>query len=454
MKTVNLNMFRAYDIRGIFGEDLTIDFMVNIGQALATYLKRKGIKKITVGGDVRASTSILLQGLAAGASSIGMDCDLVEQSPLGVTLFQSYHNEYGASAFVTASHLPPEWNGVKFYWGPGIGFSPEENDEVKQIFLDQDFDSVKAFDVGKITKVNPFPQFIEYLKTKFSFEKKHTIAIDCGNGATSLVVPELFEALGFEVVSLYDTPDPRFPNRPSEPNEESLKDLSKLVTENSVTFGAGFDGDGDRCVFTDEKGTVISSDAAGIIIAKYLLKNGENNRILINMECSLTMENILKELGADLTRIRVGHSFLSLEAKERDAVFGVEASGHAIAPEIFLFDDALILPLLMTSAIEFLGKSVSELAAEVTLPVKKRYDLKCSDDTKFEVVNQVTEFFKAEPGETNDLDGVALTTDQGRILVRASNTSPKVRATFESMTQEGFDKLTSQYLEKIESFIH
>jgi len=453
MSEVNMNMFRAYDVRGIFGEDLTVEVMLNIGRAFGTYMKRHDVTKVTVGGDVRASTNLLENALVAGICAIGLDIELVEQSPLGVTLFNSFHKSYGASAFITASHLPPEWNGVKFYWGEGIGFSPEQNQEVTKIFTDRDFDEVKAFDVGKIKVVDPFPEFIEYLKNKFNFSRTFKIAIDSGNGATSLVVPELFKALGFEVITLFAEPDPRFPNRPSEPNEETLSQLADLVKSEDVDFGAGFDGDGDRCVFVDENGKVISSDAAGVLIAEYLLETGDNNRVLINMECSIAMENYLKEIGAEITRIRVGHSFLSLEGKKLDAVWGVEASGHAIAPKIFLFDDALILPLLMASALDHFGKTVSELCERVTLPVKKRFDLKCSDDAKFKVVEELTTFFKSEEGETNDLDGVALTTDNGRILVRASNTSPKVRATIESMTQEGFDALEAKYLDKIKSFI-
>ncbi len=452
--TDNLAIFRAYDVRGIFGQDLTIETMANIGRAFGSYMVKHNIDHVTVGGDIRASTSILLKVLVAGIASTGVSCEVINQSPLGITLFNSFKKGYGASAFITASHLPPEWNGVKFYWGPGIGFSPEENEEFKKIFVDRDFINAGAFEIGKImTLEDSYDQFLAYIKEKFQFTKKFKIAVDSGNGATALVQPQLFEDLGFEVVPLYDDPDPRFPNRPSEPNEETLQDLAKLVKEKGVDFGAGFDGDGDRCVFVDDLGNVISSDAFGIVVAEYLLETGDNNRVIINMECSIAMENHLREIGAEIFRIRVGHSFLSLEAQKNDAVWGVEASGHAIAPSVFLFDDALILPLMLAKALEHRNQAFSELVAKVKLPVKKRYDLKCSDETKFDVLDEIIAYFKNEEGEVNDLDGVALTNNDGRILVRVSNTSPKIRATFESMTQEGFDSLVNTYLEKVKSFI-
>ncbi|MHA2251873.1 MAG: phosphomannomutase, partial [Candidatus Kariarchaeaceae archaeon] len=273
----NLAIFRAYDVRGIFGQDLSVEVMLNIGRAFGTYLIRKNLVQVTVGGDIRASTPILQQALISGICSTGISCDVVSKSPLGITLFHSFSNKYAASAFITASHLPPEWNGVKFYWGPGIGFSPEENMEIQSIFESKDFESKDAFNVGQVLSVDPYHPFLKYVQSKFSYEKKFKIAVDCGNGATSLVIPHLYEEIGFEVVPLFDEPDPKFPNRPSEPNEESLNQLSSLVKETKVDFAAGFDGDGDRCVIIDENGNVISADEFAIIIADYLLNTGENN---------------------------------------------------------------------------------------------------------------------------------------------------------------------------------
>ncbi|MCH8907811.1 MAG: hypothetical protein IH840_12040, partial [Candidatus Heimdallarchaeota archaeon] len=162
------HIFRAYDIRGIFGQDLNVETMLKIGQAFGTYLGRKGITKITIGGDIRASTQTLLHVLIAGVSSTGISGEIVKQSPLGLTLFHSFQKQYGASAFITASHLPPEWNGVKFYWGEGIGFSPEENAEIQSIFMGDEFAQVTAFKTGSFDFTDPFDNFVDYVNSKFS----------------------------------------------------------------------------------------------------------------------------------------------------------------------------------------------------------------------------------------------------------------------------------------------
>jgi phosphomannomutase / phosphoglucomutase len=444
------HIFRAYDIRGVFNEDLTEETMYKIGKAFATFIKRNGGKHISLGGDIRSSTPQLMTIFANGVQDVGLSIDKIEKSPLGITLFQSFKRGYKASAFITASHLPPEWNGIKFYWGEGIGFSPEENEKIKQIFDEEDFDIVEEFTT--ISIVDPYQEYLDYLKTKFEFavNSKYKIAIDCGNGATSLVVPMLFKDLGFEVVSIFDTPDSTFPNRPSEPTVESLQHLAKLVKEENAHFGAGFDGDGDRCVFSDEKGNIISSDAFGIIVARYFLETQDKKDIIINMECSKMMEDSLKEYGGKVHRIRVGHSFLSLDAKNYNAIWGVEASGHAVAPEVFLFDDALILPLLLTKAIDYFNKSISELVTEVKLPITKRFDIKCPDDVKFQLVDKITKELKENYDNVNDLDGVAVTKPEGRVLIRVSNTSPKIRLSIEAMDEKSFDQLKEEFFKYTE----
>ncbi len=446
------HIFRAYDIRGIVGEDLTDESINRIGKAFGLFIRNSGHKSVAVGGDIRGTTQSLQKSLIEGITSQGIDVHLVETGPLGLTLFEAFDQKLGASAFVTASHLPPEWNGVKFYWGEGIGFSPRENEEVHRLFSENRF--TDATDRGNVVEVKTYDRYVEYLKSKFNFSKRFSIGVDCGNGATSVILPQLYEDLGFQIYSLFDTPDPTFPNRTSEPNEKSLMKFSEFLKDKSVDFGAGFDGDGDRCVFTDETGKVIPSDNAGLIIAEYLVKTTGNPTVIINEECSKVVEDELRQMGADVTRIRVGHSFLSLEAKRLNAVWGIEASGHAVAPDIFLFDDALILPLLMAKALEYHYKPLSELNGRIKQSIRKRFDLKCPDDRKFRVVDELASKFSKEFDNISTLDGVAVTTPEGRVLIRVSNTSPKVRVTIESETEEGFESMEKQFIPIVESAIN
>ncbi|RMG20849.1 MAG: hypothetical protein D6732_28225 [Methanobacteriota archaeon] len=446
------HIFRAYDIRGIVGEDLTEEVINRIGKAFAVFIRKRGHDVVAVGGDIRGTTSELQRSLINGITEMGVNVHLVETGPLGLALFESFDRKLGASAFVTASHLPPEWNGVKFYWGEGIGFSPEENEEIHDLFRQNEF--APAEKQGTVEKVSTYQRYVEYLKDKFAFEKDHVIGVDCGNGATSVIMPQLFEDLGFKVYSIFDEPDPTFPNRTSEPNAESLKKFGEFLKTKTVEFGAGFDGDGDRCVFTDENGQVIPSDNAGLIIAEYLVKTSGNPRVIINEECSKIVEDELKKMGAEVKRIRVGHSFLSLEAKATNSIWGIEASGHAVAPEIFLFDDALILPLLMAKALEYHGKPLSELNSKIPSSVRQRFDLKCNDSVKFELVEKLTKIYKERYAQVSTLDGVSVTLPEGRVLVRVSNTSPKIRVTVEALNQEDFENLQKRFLPEIQDMIN
>ena len=446
-------IFRAYDIRGIVDSHLTGTTMNLIGKAFGTYLLSLKKAKIAVGGDIRTSTPKLTNAFINGVTSTGIVVEKIENGPLGITLFHSFHQKLGASAYVTASHLPPEWNGVKFYWGTGIGFSPAENMAVKEIFFSKKFKQAQR--QGTIALATPFEAYITYVTSKFgsNIGDGYSIVLDCGNGATTMVIPELYEKFGFTVDTLYGVPDPNFPNRISEPTPDSLHELGKLIKTKTVAFGAGFDGDGDRCVFSDEKGVILSSDIFGLILAKYLIETTSNKKIIINVESSLATEKQLCDLGAKVKRIRVGHSFLSLEANSIKCVWAFEASGHAIFPEVFLFDDALILPLLLTQALSYFKKPLSLLAQQFNTSYIKRFDISCSDEIKFSVIKQIEDAVSKLEGEKSFLDGIALTQKSGRALIRVSNTSPKIRVTIEAIEQNGFNKLHDEFLNLVNSFI-
>ncbi len=447
------HIFRAYDIRGIFNKDLDTTIMNLIGRAYGTLVANKGGNKITVGGDIRASTHILLESLLSGIASTGISVEYVEPSPLGVTLFHAWKQDHIASAFITASHLPPEWNGVKFYHGKGMGFSPDENNEVKSIFDSESFNNPDAFNVGTIEKTDPYDNYVAYLAKKFSELSNTSIAIDCGNGAMSLVANRVFQVIGLNTKVLFCEPDPKFPNRPSEPGPEVLGELSKLVTTSQYPLGVAFDGDGDRAVIVDDEGHVLSGDETGIIIAKYLLEKHPNSSIVINVETSLIVEQELKKAGANVKWIPVGHSYLSFEAEKENAIFGIEASGHMIAPKVFLFDDAIVIPLLMIEALDHFGTKLSILRKQIPSIYKERFDLPASDQTKFAIIEKLRDKFEKEFGQVVSLDGVMVSTEANRVLIRASNTSPLIRVTIEANSSEEFERAKTKYLPLVEQII-
>jgi len=441
---ISPHIFRAYDIRGIFAKDLPVEVMLRVGEAFGAYLKEKGYEHTVVGNDVRATSPTLAKAFIAGALSCGISVTDVGTASFGVVVFSGWLLRKDAIAFITASHLPPEWNGVKLYDGDGIGYSEEALKRIKELA----FEGVKPAvwsEVGEYHATSFINEYVEYLVSKFDV-RGVSVTLDCGNGSMSLVAPELFRRAGMSTLSLFSNVDPRFPNRPAEPDEEHLTALKKHIKGSD--FGVAFDGDGDRAVIFDERGRLLTPDQCGVLIAKDLLSRGGEKVILANVECSMLIERELKPLGARVIRIPVGHTFLTLEAKRKNATLGIESSGHFVMPSYLPFDDAMLVPLKLAEILARSGRRLSELADEVPKLPKARVDLECSDATKFKVVESLARKFSREYGEerVSTLDGVRVELEDGWALVRASNTSPLIRVTIEATSPERLEKLKKKFV--------
>ncbi|HEX58822.1 MAG TPA: hypothetical protein ENF26_01570 [Methanomicrobia archaeon] len=438
------HIFRAYDIRGVFGEDLSVEVMLRAGEAFGAYLREKGLKSAVVGNDVRATSPMLAKAFIAGVLSCGVDVTDVGTGSFGGVVFSGWILRKDAIAFITASHLPPEWNGVKLYDGDGIGYSEEALKRIKELAFEGVAPAVWS-EVGEYHATSLINEYIEYLVSKFDVEGV-SVALDCGNGSMCLVAPELFRRAGMRVLSLFSNVDPRFPNRPAEPDEEHLTALKKHIKGSD--FGVAFDGDGDRAVIFDEKGRLLAPDQCGVLIAKDLLSEGGSKVVLANVECSMLIERELKPLGARVIRIPVGHTFLTLEAKRKNAILGIESSGHFVMPSYLPFDDAMLVPLKLAEILAKSGRKLSELADEVPKLPKARTDLECSDATKFKVIESLAKKFSQEYGEdrVDTLDGVRVELDDGWALVRASNTSPLIRVTVEATTSKRMEELKRKFV--------
>lgn len=452
---IDPNIFRAYDIRGLYGETIDSAIMTEIGRGTAELFRERGIKSIYVAFDVRTTSALLASALVSTYSSYGIKVGFSGRPlPFGGCLFTGWSENYDAIAFVTASHLPPEWNGVKFYYGDGVGFSEEDNIKIRDKTI-QDLDAIQEatwIDVGPIELLDRSNEYIAFLKERFSLERRIKVVVDCGNGSMCLSAPKIFRELGYEVVELFCDVDPTFPNRASEPNEESLTELSKRVVKENAAFGVGFDGDGDRAVIVDNTGKVLLADQIGAFLAKVLVQDKKDAEVLANVECSLAVEKTLKGL-AKVVRIKVGHTFLTLEARERpNVVMGIESSGHMVFPEHFLFDDAILLPLSLGKVLEKQEKTLAERIIEIPILPKKRAVFKCSDETKFRAVEELGNSL-AQDYQVTTVDGVGITFRDGWVLIRASNTSPKIRIIVEADTEARCDELFKTFGQKVEEII-
>jgi len=449
------HIFRAYDIRGIYGNDLTVETAVKIGNAIGVFTRNRFASQkenceVLVGRDVRKSSDTIGTALISGILSAGVDVTNVGTKAFGDTLFSGWKFKKDVLVYITASHLTPEWNGVKLYYGDGQGFPEEDIAEIGRIVQEEKTIFVPWEQLGNVTALEYTDPYITYLKEYFTIDPSLRIGLDCGGGSTCLSAPRLLEEMGMQYEKVFCDVDPYFSGRKSEPTDTSLGYLKEAVIKEGLDFGVGFDGDGDRGVIVDDKGRVLSADIIGIIFGKNILKN-EKGVILANVESSMAIEDMLIPLGADVKRIKVGHTFLTMEAKAHDALLGIERSGHMIIPSLFLFDDALPIPLKLAEILSKEKRPLSELADEIPIYPKNTTNFDVDDAKKFRIIEKLRTKFATEHERVNILDGVRVDLDKGWGLIRASNTSPVIRVTVEGKDETALQELITYFNEEFRS---
>ncbi|MBE3137829.1 MAG: phosphomannomutase/phosphoglucomutase [Thermoplasmata archaeon] len=450
---ISKQIFRAYDIRGLYNKDISPDVFYKIGLAAGTYVKQmmKG-SQIVIGSDIRQSSPPLTHAFIAGVTATGVHIKYTGTTSFGQTLFTGGEMHADLIAFVTASHLPPEWNGIKFYYGDGVGLPEDKLMAIRDLVLRDFFEVVSWDKIGQVQSVDAKTGYKNFFSSHFKFKKKLKVALDCGGASMTLSAPEIFTTLGLHTVPVYCDPDPTFSQRPSDPKPKNLTTLVETVKQQRCDFGVAFDGDGDRAVIVDNTGKILSADQTGIILGKYGIKE-KKGTIIVNVECSKSVKEQLEPLGFTIKQIPVGHTFLTLEAKQEHAPLGIESSGHLIMPEYFLFDDALVVPLKIAEILEHVKKPLHELVTEIPMYPTKKEEIECADEIKFDVVQQLKLKLTKEFEHVNTMDGVRVDFPDGWILIRASNTSPIIRLTTEADNETILQDLTTQFLARTHEII-
>jgi phosphomannomutase/phosphoglucomutase len=430
-------LFRAYDIRGVYGKDLTEEFAEKIGKAFGTLIG-KG-KRVGIGRDIRLSSQILKDFFVEGLRSAG--CSVVDFGliPTPLVYFGVIHRKFDAGVMVTASHLSPEWNGFKLCDSKGIVLSEGTGlEHVREIFEKGNFSTA---DHGSLSEDKVLiDEYKKFVKLRLSVGKKLKVVVDAVNSVPGLVVPELLRELGLVVFTINQELNGAFPNRPSEITEESLQKLKLKVLELNADLGIGFDGDGDRVGFVDEKGDMVFSGNIVLpIFANYILPNSQRKKVVFDVSCSAAVEDVVKAKGGMPIVIRVGHSYCSHTVEEENAAFGGQYSGHYAFPEIYSIDDAIYAAVKMVEIISKESKKFSEIVAAVPRYFTKMEEIPCEDNLKFEIVERIKKKVQAE--RVVDVDGVKAYTKDGWVLIRASNTSPMIRVISEGRTEGTMEKL-------------
>lgn len=451
-----MSIFREYDIRGIYGKDLTEEIAKGIGFAFGTMIRRAGGKQITLGYDVRLSTPALKASLLSGLVSCGIDVIDIGQCPTPVLYFSLFQLKVDGGVMITASHNPGEFNGFKLCQGQSTLFG-DDIQKIRTMIDQSDFDL--SDEKGLLSSEDHFLEvYSDYFVEQFGVFEKKKVVIDCGNGAAALNAPQIFERLGCEVIPLFCDADGSFPNHHPDPTvEENLVDLIAAVKREKADVGIAFDGDGDRIGAVDENGTIIWGDRLTLLFATAILKNNPGATIISEVKASHVLYDEVARLGGDGIMWKTGHSLIKSKMKESGALLAGEMSGHIFfADRYFGYDDATYAGCRL---LEILIKGEKPLSQHfVNLPnsfTTPEIRIDCPDDKKFEIAEQCKTFF-SKYFKVIDIDGVRILLDDGWGLIRASNTQAALVLRFEASTpvrlaknREGIEKYLNSLLAKI-----
>jgi phosphomannomutase/phosphoglucomutase len=432
-------LFRAYDIRGVFPDQLNENVAKVLGVSIAEFLGKKG--NVVVGRDVRLSGEQLRNGLVAGLVAGG--CDVADLAVVSTPMLDFATNllKKDAGVMITASHNPPEWNGFKLFSQHGCIYG-EKMEKIKQIAQTINVKKLSK-PRGKLTSYDGiFKDYTGFVSSKIKLRRNLKVVADTANGVCGLFAPALFKAQGCTITTLNEKPDGHFPAHQPEPKESTLGELMKTVVATKADFGVGYDGDGDRAVFVDETGRLIPGDLALLIFAKDVLERQKGAKVVCELSCSMAVEEYVKAHGGTSIIEKVGHTFIMDRMIGEAAALGGEKSGHFYFAETGGGDDALFASLRMA---EILSSSHEKLSAIFDslpqYPSIYEENFPCSDELKFQVIERLKSKFTAEGRKFLGEDGVKLFDETGWVLMRPSNTEPIIRVSAEAKTKKKLEEL-------------
>lgn len=435
---MNRQIFREYDIRARVDLDLDIVGVYRLGQALATYYRGQGKRRLVVGRDCRPSSPAWGERLIAALAAGGCEVTDIGICPTPVLYFAVRHLQADGGVIVTASHNPPEFNGFKICNGYHTIFGAEIQ---KLYHLVQQGEFVTG--AGSVDYQEVIPAYQDHLARNLSITRPLRLGMDAGHGTAGPVALSLVRRLGCEVWPLYCEMDGRFPAHQPDPTvEANLTDLQALVEEQGLDLGVAYDGDGDRLGVIGPKGEVIWGDELLVLFSRAILQEHPGATIIGEVKCSQRLYDDIARHGGRPIMWKTGHSLIKQKMLEEGALLAGEMSGHLFfADRYFGYDDAIYATGRLLELLAAGNQTITELLADLPPAVitpEIRRD--CPEDMKFKVVERLTKRLAA-CGPIIDTDGVRFLHPEGWGLVRASNTQPALVLRFEATTPERLEEI-------------
>ena len=443
-------LFGTNGVRGVFSEDFTLEFVNDLVMSLATYFKQG---KILVGYDGRHSSPIVAKVVSSALNYSGLDCYMAGLVPTPCLEYATKKLGYDGGLMITASHNPPQYNGIKPVASDGVEISREDERKIEQIFDEKNW--IKASTFGKsFEETNVISTYIDGIISLIDIDsikaKKFKVCLDLGNGAQAVTAKKLCENLGCDVHAINEEINGDFPGRGSEPTPQNLDELSKLVVDTNSNFGIAFDGDGDRSIFCDETGKILTGDSSALLLCDYLLQQYPNSQVVTCLNSGNIIENIVEKTNSHVVRTKVGSVEVSRRMVNDDALVGYEENGgFMFGNHNHVRDGAMTLALML----DLLSKSQSHLSQNIkNLPPSftTKTKIECSLE-KSKIV--ISELLKEFP-DSNTSDGIKIQVDKDNwVMIRPSGTEPIIRIYGESNSQQNLDSLISNFVEKTKSIL-
>ena len=442
--------FGTNGIRGVFSEDFTLEFVHDMTLAIGTYFE-KG--PILIGYDGRESSPVICKVVSSALNSIGLDCNVAGLVPTPCLEFAVKTLGYSGGIMITASHNPPQYNGIKPAAKDGVEISREDELVIEDIYLQKTWlKNPKTLGItGKEERAiqTYLDGVASQVDSKLIKSKNFKVVLDLGNGAQAVSAPEFCKMMNCETRLVFDSIDGNFPGRGSEPTPQNLSELSRTVLSHNADVGIAFDGDGDRSIFCDNNGDILTGDKSALLLTQHILKKNPDSLVVTCLNSGSNIEELAEKFNSKVIRTKVGSVEVSRKMVPTDALIGFEENGGFMYGKHNQVRDGCMTLALMLDLLAS-GKSLTDEIASLPPSFTTKDKVSCSPENVPKLISSLKEEFP----NSDTTDGIKISIDSKNwVMIRPSGTEPIVRVYAEAESQEKLDSLMSEYIQKVTSII-
>ncbi|MDA8683684.1 phosphomannomutase/phosphoglucomutase [Gammaproteobacteria bacterium] len=442
---IESSIFREYDIRGTYPEQINESSIKSIAFAIAKRCKKDNISTLVVGRDGRISGPALLEAFCEGLIESGINVDNIGLVTSPLLYFAAKKSKSKSGIMITGSHNPKNYNGIKMV----INDSPISGTEIYTLISHEKNTNLEK---GEIKYSDIKPIYLEEVCKNISIKnsEKIKVVLDCGNGAAGCIAPDLFKKLGLDVIELFSDVDGNFPNHHPDPGKlENLQDLMNEVKDNNADIGFAFDGDGDRVGLVTNNGDSVFPDKLMMLFSKDILSRDKGS-IVFDVKCSNQLENIIRENGGDPIMSPTGHFHIKKSIKKHNSLLGGEMSGHIFFNDKWYgFDDGHYAAARATEILSNHDENISDIIHKFPISSSTpELNITVTDETKFTIVEKFTNECSLD-GKKITIDGLRINFNNGWGLIRASNTTPKLVMRFEGNSLKDMNEIKDLFLSEL-----